>query len=128
MISDGLNWPGKKEKEPDNQSINELFVLFESDNCRDDKIACGRSAVLGDLKKGGAKTKSAQPFGLFCFFRRTSARLRSSPFLVRILRFPRILSSKLDASCSESKSLREAEAVPILFCRPGRTILEPSFY
>ena len=24
----------KKRKEPENQSINELFVLFESDNCR----------------------------------------------------------------------------------------------
>ena len=28
----------KKRKEPDNQSINELFVIFESDNCRDDWI------------------------------------------------------------------------------------------
>lgn len=33
-----INLARKKRKEPDNQSINELFVLFESDNCRDDWI------------------------------------------------------------------------------------------
>jgi hypothetical protein len=36
----------KKRKEPENQSINELFVLFESDNCRDDWIAFGDPYAL----------------------------------------------------------------------------------
>jgi hypothetical protein len=54
----------KKRKEPGNQSINELFVLFESDHCRDDKISCADLGCPPSYPRSPVPTSS----GPFCPF------------------------------------------------------------